>query len=255
MTETTFYYGLLVGFAAVALLTFPFLFFVTAPYGRHTREGWGPKINSTLGWVIMEAPSPIVFAACYVLGERRGGAASVIFLLLWEAHYIYRAFIFPFRRRGGQKEMPLSIAASGFLFNSINGYLNGRYLFSFAPDYITSGAWMSDPRLYVGIALFVLGFSINHHADHILFNLRKPGETGYKIPKGGLYRYVSCPNYFGEIVEWSGWALLTWSPAALVFALWTMANLLPRAISHHRWYKERFPDYPRERRAVLPLVL
>lgn len=252
MTEATFYDWLLIGFAVVAALTFPFLFFVTAPYGRHTREGWGPKINATLGWVLMEWPSPVLFAVCFALGDRPVSVASILFLVLWEAHYVHRAFIFPFRRRGGQKDMPLSIAASGFLFNVINGYLNGRYLFQFGPDY---EAWTTDPRLYIGAALFILGYAINQHADHVLFNLRKPGETGYKIPRGGLYRFVSSPNYFGEIVEWFGFALLTWSPAALVFALWTTANLLPRAISHHRWYKERFPDYPPERKAIVPLVL
>src|SRR5215210_3737250 len=139
MTETTFYNALLIGFAVIALLTFPVLFFVTAPYGRHAREGWGPKISSTLGWILMEAPSPIVFAACYALGDRKADPTSIVFLLLWEMHYVHRAFIFPFRRRGAQKDMPLSIAASGFTFNMINAYVNGRYLFSFAPAHLASG--------------------------------------------------------------------------------------------------------------------
>lgn len=255
MTETTFYYGLLIGFCVVALLTFPVLFFVTAPYGRHARDGWGPKISSTVGWIVMEAPSPIIFATCYALGDRKTDPASLVFLLLWELHYVHRAFVFPFRRRGAQKDMPFSIAASAVTFNLINAYLNGRYLFSFAPDHLVSGAWTSDPRFYLGIVLFLAGFAINQHADSVLMNLRKPGETGYKIPHGGLYRFISCPNYFGEIIEWFGFALLTWSPAGLAFALWTTANLLPRAVSNHKWYKERFPDYPRERKALVPLIL
>lgn len=96
---------------------------------------------------------------------------------------------------------------------------------------------------------------VNHHTDRVLMNLRRPGETGYLIPRDGLYRSVSCPNYFGEIVEWFGFALLTWSPAGLVFAVWTTANLLPRALSPMRGIKERFPDYPRERKALVPLIL
>ncbi len=52
-----------------------------------------------------------------------------------------------------------------------------------------------------------VGYAINHHADSVLLSLRKPGETGYKIPYGGLYKYISCPNYFGEMVEWFGFAL------------------------------------------------
>ncbi len=255
MTEARFHGLLLLGFAAVAVATFPVLFFITAPYGRHTDRSFGPKINSTLGWVVMEAPSALVFVLCYLLGDRRGTTESIVFLLLWEAHYIHRAFIFPFRRRGGQREMPLVIAASAFTFTAINGYLNGRYLFTFTPPHIASGAWASDARFSLGAALFVLGFAINQWADHVLFNLRRPGESGYKIPRGGLYELVSCPNYLGEIIEWTGFALLTWSLPGLVFAAWTAANLLPRAIAHHRWYRRQFPDYPERRKAILPFIL
>jgi protein-S-isoprenylcysteine O-methyltransferase Ste14 len=70
-----------------------------------------------------------------------------------------------------------------------------------------------------------------------------------------LYRWVSCPNYLGEIVQWFGWALLTWSPAGLAFAVYTTANLLPRGIDHHAWYRQRFAEYPDTRRAVIPFVL
>lgn len=254
MNETSFYRALLIGFAVVAVATFPVLFFITAPYGRHTRKGFGPSLRSTVGWVLMEAPAPLVFGACFLLGDRKASPESWIFLALWELHYIHRAFVFPFRRRGGQRDMPLAIAASGFVFNCLNGYLNGRYLFSFSPPHLASGAWTSDIRFYAGIAVFLAGYAINLHADRVLFALRKPGETGYKIPHGGLYEFISSPNYFGEMVEWFGWALLTWSPAGLIFAVWTVANLLPRARAHHRWYKEQFDDYPKERKVIVPLL-
>lgn len=254
MTELRFHTLLLYGFVALAVVSFIALFFVTAPYGRHAKGTKGPTINSTLGWVLMESPSALVFALCYMLGEHRASLSSVAFLLLWEAHYVHRAFIFPFRRRGGEREMGLSVAASAFFFTATNGYLNGRYLFTFAPAYLSSPEWVKDPRFIVGALLFVTGFAINQWADHVLFNLRRPGETGYKIPRGGLYELVSCPNYLGELIEWSGWALLTWSLPGLVFAIWTAANLVPRAIAHHRWYKGKFADYPPERRAVIPFV-
>jgi 3-oxo-5-alpha-steroid 4-dehydrogenase 1 len=254
MNEAHLYQILLISFAVIAALVFPALFFITAPYGRHVRGAGGVTINSTLGWVIMEAPSSIVFGLCYLFGERKTGPESIVFLLLWEAHYFHRAFVFPFRRRGGQREMPLLVAASAFFFTLGNGYLNGRYLFSFAPPHLASGDWTRDPRFYAGALLFIAGYAINQWADHVLFHLRKPGETGYKIPRGGLYELISCPNYFGELLEWSGWALLTWSPAGLVFALFTAANLVPRARAHHRWYKERFPEYPEARRAMIPFL-
>jgi len=93
------------------------------------------------------------------------------------------------------------------------------------------------------------------YSDHILRQLRKPGESGYKIPTRGFYRYLSSPNYFGEILEWTGWAILTWSLPGLAFALFTIANLAPRAIAKQNWYIKSFPDYPKKRKAIIPFVL
>ncbi|GKT24264.1 3-oxo-5-alpha-steroid 4-dehydrogenase/very-long-chain enoyl-CoA reductase like protein [Aduncisulcus paluster] len=83
----------------------------------------------------------------------------------------------------------------------------------------------------------------------------KPGETAYKIPYGGLFRFVTSPNYLGEFIEWVGWAILTWSFSGAIFAFWTFANLLPRAFSHHKWYLDRFPDYPKDRKRMIPFLL
>jgi 3-oxo-5-alpha-steroid 4-dehydrogenase 1 len=134
----------------------------------------------------------------------------------------------------------------------MNGYLNGRWLFTFSDPYPRE--WLLDPRFIAGTCLFVAGLALNHHSDEVLRRLRRPGETGYKIPRGGLYRWVSCPNYLGEIIEWTGWAIATWSLPGLLFAVWTFANLAPRGWEHHGWYKEKFADYPKDRRAIIPFV-
>jgi 3-oxo-5-alpha-steroid 4-dehydrogenase 1 len=246
--ETAVYQTLLWAFVAIALLTFPILWFVTAPYGRHVKPSWGPTIDNRLGWLIMESPSMTVFFLCWLLGNRPTDSASLVFLALWGLHYVHRAFIFPFRIENTKKRMPLVIMAMGFAFTATNSYLNGRWLFISAPSPVS----IIEPRFIAGVLVFLVGFAINQHSDWILLHLRKPGETGYKIPRGGLYRWITCPNYFGEIVEWFGFALCTFSLPALVFALWTVANLLPRARSHHRWYKATFPDYPPERNALIP---
>ena len=252
MTERAFFDILVYGWFGLAAVVFVLLFFISAPYGRHSRAGWGPTLPNRLGWVLMEAPSPIVFSVCFLLGDNFSPSAF-IFLGLWLLHYVYRTAIYPFRLRGGRdKRMPMLVMLMAMVFNSANAYLNGRWLFEFAEPLPAS--WLTDPRFLIGIALFIAGYAINHHADHILRTLRKPGETGYKIPRGGFYRFVSSPNYFGEVVQWSGWALLTWSLPGAAFALWTFANLAPRAVSHHKWYRETFPDYPASRRAFLPFL-
>lgn len=147
--------------------------------------------------------------------------------------------------------MPVLIALSAFIFQLWNGYLNGFWLGNLAHF---TDEWLRDPRFIIGAILFVLGFVMNLQSDQILPNLRQPGETGYKIPMGGMLRFLSAPNYLGEIMEWVGWALMAWSPGGLYFAVWACANLLPRALAHHRWYRNKFPDYPRERKALIPFL-
>jgi 3-oxo-5-alpha-steroid 4-dehydrogenase 1 len=106
----------------------------------------------------------------------------------------------------------------------------------------------------MGLGFFISGFFINKKSDNILIALRKE-QDGYQIPQKGLFKYVSCPNHFGEIMEWIGFAIIAWNIAALSFAVWTICNLLPRALNHHAWYKETFENYPKNRKALIPYIL
>jgi protein-S-isoprenylcysteine O-methyltransferase Ste14 len=247
--ELTVFNSLLVGWFVLAAVVFMSLFFVAAPYGRHIRQGWGHTIGNKLGWVLMEAPAPIVFAVCFLIGSWTN-AVTLVFLVLWEAHYLHRAFIYPLGLRGSAKRIPLVVMSFGFLFNIMNGYLNGRYIFNFSGGY--NSHWLSDPRFILGTTLFIVGFIINRQADSVLRDLRRPGESGYKISYNRIYRWVSSPNYLGEIIIWTGWAVATWSLTGLAFAFWTAANLIPRAKANHAWYRRTFPDYPPERKALVP---
>ena len=234
----------------LAVLTFVGLRFVTAPYGRYRRAGWGPTVPARVGWLVMESPAVVVFVAVYALGPHRGDLVPVVLLALWLTHYGYRAFGYPFVMRTGSR-MPVTVMLMAIAFNVLNGYVNARWVSELG--HYPPG-WLLDPRFFVGVVLFGSGLTLNLSADRTLRRLRPPGDTGYHIPYGTGYRYVSCPNYLGEIVEWSGWAMATWSPAGLAFAVYTFANLAPRAVQHHAWYRERFPDYPPERRALIPFV-
>lgn len=205
-------------------------------------------------WVLMESPSFYVTAAAfYGFGSDnvRSRPVNNVLVCLMLAHYLQRSFVYSLLIRGG-KPFPLSSFLSAFSFCAFNGYLQGRSLSSntYPPD------WFADPRFVVGAALFILGAIVNVHSDSVLRNLREPGETGYKIPYGGAFRYVSAANLLGEIVEWCGFALACWSLPALSFAIFTAANLVPRGWQHHQWYKKRFgAEYPAERRAIIPFLL
>jgi 3-oxo-5-alpha-steroid 4-dehydrogenase 1 len=239
---------------AVALVVHVAMFYVTAPFGRHTTESWGPTINNKLGWMLMEAPSLLIMAG--FLGWGTYSRSSLVWLLfaLWILHYINRTLVYPLRIRATPKRMPLVIALSAVFFNVVNAGLNGYYLAELAPPERYGAAWLQTPSFVVGAVLFAAGMAINWWSDTILIRLRRPGETGYKIPRGFLFEYVASPNLFGEIVEWIGFALMAWNLPALSFAVWTLANLVPRAKNHYDWYRRTFPDFPKDRKVVVPWV-
>lgn len=238
---------------ALAVVTFLYLLRFTAPFGRHyAGAGWGPHISNRMGWVVMELPATVLFALIYFNGEASRQMAPLVFLAMWQAHYLHRTFVFPFRIRTGGKTIPIAVVGAGFVFNVVNAYINARFVSSIG-EYSTD--WLTDPRFLAGLAIFAAGMALNIRSDNILLKLRGSGNSGYSIPRGGAYRYVSCPNYLGEIIEWAGWALATWSLAGFAFFLYTAANLAPRALSHHKWYQARFPDYPHNRMALIPGIL
>jgi hypothetical protein len=207
-------------------------------------------INNRLGWFFMEAPSLIILSWFVISSKSYFDTVVFITSFLWIGHYFHRALIFPLRLKTKGKKMPVIIMLFAVIFNFMNAWLNGYWFANFSDGYYAD--WLLDPRFIIGLILFVCGFIINQYHDRILLKLRKSSRNGYQIPYGGLFKYISCPNFFGEIIEWSGFALLAWNLPALSFFVWTMSNLIPRAISHHKWYRSQFENYPKKRKAVFP---
>ena len=224
------------------------LLLVTAPYGRHHQGGWGPKLPNRTAWVLMELPALLVITAVVLASPARHMPQAWVPLLFWVFHYAYRTFVFPALMRPSDKTFPALLVLFAITFNVLNGWNNGQALVQAG----NSAGPLVTLHFLLGAAIFVCGFGIHVHADGVIRNLRQPGETAYAIPRGGLYRWISSPNYLGEIIQWSGWAIMTWSLAGLAFALFTFCNLAPRALANHRWYRERFADYPPERKVLIP---
>eukprot|EP00002_Diphylleia_rotans_P017019 TRINITY_DN3303_c0_g4_i1.p1 TRINITY_DN3303_c0_g4~~TRINITY_DN3303_c0_g4_i1.p1 ORF type:complete len:333 (+),score=56.44 TRINITY_DN3303_c0_g4_i1:33-1001(+) len=284
-------------FAVFVVGTTPLLLAgIAAPYGRFSSAKWGPAVPAWIGWIVMEAPSPLLFwsaaalalafdplsvdlpSAAFALETLWSvhddlstlqsklltlltalGTRRLVLIALWSLHYINRSFIFPLRmkysvqgKQANGAQMPIMVVLSAVFFNIMNGYVNGRSAFGLAPSYAFES---SNTQFYIGVAMFLFGFAVNNHSDAVLRSLRGPGESGYKIPNRGFYKYVSNANYFGEIVEWLGYSIASNSPAGVLFFLATCANLVPRAISNHKWYLEKFREtYPRDRRIIIPYI-
>jgi hypothetical protein len=242
-----------VAWICLAVVVFILLRFIRAPYGRHNKGHWGIGISNRTAWFLMEFPALIVLSFLTFTGTAEKNITVWILTLCFIIHYFHRSVIYPFKIRTKGKTMPLAVVLMAVFFNIVNGgiigYYNGSLQRHFDP------AWLSDPRFLTGIILFFSGMVINISSDEKLIRLRKNGETGYLIPDGGLFRFVSCPNFLGEMIEWFGYALMSWSLPAWSFFIWTFCNLVPRALDHHRWYRKSFPAYPPGRKAVIPFIL
>ena len=203
----------------------------------------------------MEAPVFVVMLCFCISSPRQWEATPLVIFLLFQLHYFQRSFVFPFLLKGKSK-MQLAIMAMGMVFNAINGYMQGEWIIYLSPADMYTTSWLCTPQFIIGTIIFFVGMGINMNSDKVIRNLRKPGDTNHYLPKKGMYKYVTSANYFGEIVEWTGYAILTWSLPGLLFVIWTMANLVPRSNSIYKRYKQEFGDEFKERnlKRVFPFI-
>lgn len=241
--------------AVLGLIVFISLYFVTAGYGKFATKKWGPAVNNKVGWVIMESPVFLFMLILWLLSPNKGNTVTTLFFLFFELHYFQRSFIFPLLLKG-KSTMPLSIITMGIIFNTINALMQGGWLFYLAPTGTYTTEWLTTPQFIIGTIIFFAGMIININSDSVIRHLRKPGDTKHYLPQKGMYKYVTSANYFGEIVEWTGFAILTWSLSGVIFAWWTFANLVPRAASIYKRYVEEFGPQVKEKRLkrIFPFI-
>lgn len=240
--------------SVTALAVFVALQFFEAGYGYLFDRRYGAPIPNKVGWVVMEAPVFIMMCVLWLLSDRTWEPVPLVLFLIFQSHYLQRAFIFPLLMRGNSK-MPLGIVVMGMIFNTLNALMQGGWIFFISStEYYED--WFSKPYLYIGAAIFIFGMAVNLHSDYIIRHLRKPGDTRHYIPRGGMFRYVSSANYFGELTEWIGFAIASWSWSGLVFAWWTFANLAPRAASLRRRYEKEFGEEftSLKRKRIIPFI-
>jgi 3-oxo-5-alpha-steroid 4-dehydrogenase 1 len=254
-------YDTLLGLALVlAALVFVISWFVPTPYGRFASSRYGVSVGPRVGWLLMELPSTLSFLFFFVRGPRRAETVPLLFLCMWLGHYANRGFFFPLSiraARGQTASFSLMAMLSGWLVTTLHGYFHASF---FTRLHVYDTSWLRDPRFVCGVVVYYASFALNLHSDAIIRNLRTPGEVEagvkvYRIPQGGLFRWVTNPSYLTELCAWSGFALCTWSLAGAFIVLISIGNLVPRAFATQRWYRERFPDYPRERKALIPYLL
>ncbi|XP_078261487.1 3-oxo-5-alpha-steroid 4-dehydrogenase 2-like isoform X1 [Rhinoraja longicauda] len=238
------------------LLLFTILIFVGMRrypllYGKYvTNDQSLMLVPAKVGWFVMELPSFLIPALFLYRSDSLDSTGKKLLLFLFCGHYFHRTFIYGFRTKGNP--MPCTVVIFACIFCTLNGYLQG-YSMIYCTHY--DDDWTSGIRFTSGVLLFFMGLTINIHSDHILLCLRKSSEKSYFIPQGGFFEYVSGANYFGEIVEWFGYALATCTFPAFMFAIFTAINLGFRAHQHHRYYVQKFDDYPKSRKSLIPFII
>ncbi len=248
------FYQLLTLFSIIGLFVFIALFFIKAGYGMFRTSRWGISISNKSGWILMESPVFFMMIWLWCNSHLDYDSVPFLFFLLFELHYFQRSFIFPLLMKG-KSRMPISILLMGVVFNLLNGYIQGAWLFYLAPSDLYSSSFLFSPSCWVGLLIFLCGMTCNWHSDYVIRHLRKPGDTKHYLPQKGLYKWVTCGNYFGELVEWTGFAIMTASPAAWVFVWWTFANLAPRAYKIRQKYRDEFGmEAVGKRKCLIPYI-
>ncbi|KAM8841157.1 3-oxo-5-alpha-steroid 4-dehydrogenase 1 isoform 1-T1 [Spinachia spinachia] len=217
----------------MAACTFVTLLFENVPYGRYATSRYGFPVNARLAWFVQELPAFLV-PLCLLVWTSAGKTSLLpnrLLIAMYFCHYVHRSLIYPFLIRGG-KPTPFASFALAVVFCIYNGYMQIRYLSHYAQY---PADWVTRPRFIAGSLLWLLGWLVNVHSDHILRTLRKPGETGYKIPTDaalvGPMKAIRPPviqaGCLSTCREPTSWARSPSGPASLWPAAAFTAQLLP----------------------------
>jgi len=256
----TFYYGFLYSMLGLAVVVFVALQFITVAYGMTFNNRWGISIRSKWGWWLMETPVFVAMSVIYgislYMGIKPFNVVTSFILCLFLLHYGQRCFVFPLLMKG-QSKMPLSVVFFGIFFNFCNAFMQGCWLFIICPNDMYPLSWFWSPQFITGTVIFFFGMTVNMHSDRIIRKLRKSKEdNNYYLPKGFLFERINSSNYFGELLEWLGFAILTLSPAGFVFFCWAFANLVPRSKAvYNRYYQFFGKDFTKLNRwKIFPYI-
>lgn len=139
----------------------------------------------------------------------------------------------------------------------LNGLFIGYFLFS--PRYMEPN--LSPVVFKTLIGTFTIAEIMNFLCHLHLRNLRPAGTKVRGIPKGFGFDYVSCANYFWEVVAWASFAGLSKCVPAYIFLAATVFILTKWSKDRHRKYVKEFDGkegralYPRSRKALIPFII
>ncbi|RKP06463.1 3-oxo-5-alpha-steroid 4-dehydrogenase-domain-containing protein [Thamnocephalis sphaerospora] len=170
-------------------------------------------------------------------------------------HYLKREFESMFVHRFSHGTMPIrNIFKNSFHYHVLGGLQLAYWVYAPGLAAGTERSVVSPTWYWSCIAVFVFAELSNLSTHYTLRNLRPPGTRIRRIPYGYGFSLVSCPNYTFELVAWAAFSLLTGSWAAWFFFVVSFGQIYQWAVKKHKAYKREFPDYPRNRTALIPFL-
>ena len=126
-----------------------------------------------------------------------------------------------------------------------NLFKNCCYYWSFAAyvAYFVNHPLYTAPSVtqtYAALAFALLCQLANWRCHVILANLRPAGTSGYVIPRGFLFNFITCPNYTAEILGWVAFTVATQTVPAAFFTGVGAAQMAAWAAGKHRRLRKTF---------------
>ncbi|CCG82044.1 Synaptic glycoprotein SC2 [Taphrina deformans PYCC 5710] len=210
----------------------------------------GPQISWRTVFIIEYLGPLIIHPLIFFMFRGPRSTAQWITLTMVTIHFLKREYETIFVHRFSSETMPFFN-----LFKNCAHYwlIGGAFLAG-----VTYSDWYStETYSYPRYASFLFLFSelCNFKTHAILRDLRPAGTRERKIPRGFGFDLVSCPNYLFEILAWVAMSSVTNSWASWLFAVVGAVQMWFWSVKKHRRYKKEFPNYPKDRKILIPFVI
>lgn len=165
-------------------------------------------------------------------------------------HFLKREYETVMVHRFSHATMPLmNLFKNSGHYWILSGFGIAHFLYS---DSFTNSN--SIAQIYASVAVFIVAELANFRTHLILRDLRPAGTNTRAIPCGFGFSLVSCPNYFFEMVAWCAFSVMTGLPSAWFFTVVASGQMWLWAVKKHRRYLKEFPDYPKNRKPMIPFL-
>ncbi|EAX97794.1 3-oxo-5-alpha-steroid 4-dehydrogenase family protein [Trichomonas vaginalis G3] len=250
LTNQTLFGQFCVANLIIAGIMMIYFAFFSMPYGKNYTRGRAylkVEVKDRIAFLLANIPGPIIYILLTVSWPR--GEIFQIPSLLYIGFYIHRAIIYPFFRRPQSKPWPLE----SLIYFSVSNFIEGSIL-------ARIHVFETKPYPIIVQILFAIVFIalavVTAYYDYQICQLRTHGDSGYRIPQGTLFKYISGPNYLFELLTWTFYMLfVSFNLEGVSFGLWLLVNITGRAEASHSWYNSFFKTkYPQDRTAYIPFV-